>query len=66
MRTMTPIFAGEKKAAALLDMKPAEFRSLVESGALPPPQNLCGYQRWRVKDLEAIGDGGAMDGDFEV
>ncbi|MGY6697868.1 MAG: hypothetical protein ACXIUW_17835 [Roseinatronobacter sp.] len=60
-----PILASEKTAAALLDMKPVEFRSLVEAGALPPPENFHGFQRWRVKDLEAIASGAVMEGDFE-
>ena len=62
----TPIFAKEKTAAALLEMQPAEFRSLVEAGILPQPENLGGVTRWRVRDLESINDGSAMDGDFEV
>lgn len=60
------ILASEKTAAALLDMKPAEFRSLVQAGALPPPDNFHGFQRWRVTDLEAIAEGAAMEGDFEI
>ncbi|EAQ22822.1 hypothetical protein [Roseovarius sp. 217] len=62
-----PILASEKTAAALLDMKPAEFRSLVERGALPGPQEIHGFARWRVADLEAIWTGDAMDtGEFEA
>ena len=61
-----PILASEKTAAALLDMKPSEFRSLVKMGALPPAENIHGFQRWRVKDLEAVATGAALDGDFEV
>ena len=63
--TTRPILASEKTAAALLDMKPVEFRSLVEAGALPPPENFHGVQRWRVKDLEAIASGAVMEGEFE-
>lgn len=65
-RPPSPILASEKTAAALLDMKPSEFRSLVESGALPPPENFHGFQRWRVSDLEAIASGDALDGEFEA
>lgn len=61
MPRLAPIFAKEKTAAALLDMEPAEFRSLVEIGALPGPQDFHGFARWRVADLEAIGNGDAMD-----
>lgn len=60
------ILASEKTAAALLDMKPAEFRSLVQAGALPPPKDFHGFQRWRVSDLKAIADGAAMEDEFEV
>lgn len=61
-----PFLASEKTAAALLDMKPAEFRSLVQAGALPPPENFHGFQRWRVKELEAIASGDPLDGEFEA
>lgn len=47
-----------------MDMTPAEFRGLVEAGALPAPINLHGFVRWRVADLEAIQTGAAMDEDF--
>lgn len=63
---LTPIWASERTAASLLDMKPAEFLSLVQCGALPKPKDLHGYTRWRVAELEAIGSGVAMDDeDFE-
>ncbi|WP_297775585.1 hypothetical protein [uncultured Roseovarius sp.] len=67
MSRPAPILASEKTAAALLDMKPAEFRSLVERGALPRPQDIQGFSRWRVADLEAIWTGNAMDSEeFEA
>lgn len=63
--TTTPLFASERTAAKMLDLKPAEFRGLVDAGALPKPVNIGGsYVRWFVKDLEAIKTGEAMDGDF--
>ncbi len=46
-----PLFAGENGAAALLDMKPAEFREYVEKGVLPPPTKLG---RWDVEQLRRI------------
>ncbi|MDV7141834.1 hypothetical protein R3X27_03970 [Tropicimonas sp. TH_r6] len=52
-----PIAVKEKTAAAMLDMPPAEFRQLVERGALPPPCQIGEATRWRVADLEAIRDG---------
>jgi len=63
MSRPTPIYASERTAAALLDMTPTEFRSLVERGALPSPFDLHGFSRWRVADLEAIHSGEAMDTD---
>lgn len=49
------LYASERSAARLLDMKPAEFRSLVDVGALPRPTKLAGnVERWRVADLDAI------------
>jgi hypothetical protein len=38
-------------AAALLDMRPAEFRELVTAGALPQPVR---FGRWDVTELQAI------------
>ncbi len=52
----SPLFASETTAAALLDMKPAEFRQLVEAGSLPGPTKL---NRWDVAELQAIMRGDA-------
>ncbi|MBZ0123843.1 MAG: hypothetical protein K8F31_08150 [Roseovarius sp.] len=60
-----PLFVRETKAASMLDMRPAEFRELVEAGALPGPENISGRLRWRVATLEAIGTGAALEEDFE-
>ncbi|WP_294930504.1 hypothetical protein [uncultured Paracoccus sp.] len=51
MRNVQPLFASEKTAARLLDMQPAEFRRLVDVGALP-----CAVKhgRWDVAELQAI------------
>lgn len=35
MLRLVPILAGEETAAKLLDMKPAEFRALVQADHLP-------------------------------
>lgn len=49
------LYASEQSAARLLDMRPAEFRALVDAGALPPPLKIAGQiERWRVADLDAI------------
>jgi hypothetical protein len=52
----TPIFARDVTAARMLDMKPAEFRRLVEEGALPPPVK---FDRWSVEELKRIMSGEA-------
>lgn len=60
-----PMFAKEKTAAQLLDLKPEEFRSLVEKGSLPPPITIDKHKRWSVKELEAILSGEALEDKFE-
>ncbi|TNE64441.1 hypothetical protein [Celeribacter ethanolicus] len=69
-RQTTQIAVTEKTAAAMLDMKPIEFRGLVQRGALPRPTTIAGtIERWRVADLEAIVNGTAArpkDQDFEL
>ena len=49
-----PIFARDTTAAKLLDMRPCEFRRLVDEGALPGPVKVAGVERWYVKELERI------------
>ncbi|WP_282027092.1 hypothetical protein [Limimaricola cinnabarinus] len=55
-----PILATEKTAAQLLDMKPAEFRRLVEQGALPKPRR---FDRWDVDELRSVASGKAAHGE---
>lgn len=62
MTELCILFAGDKKAAALLDMKPAEFRELVEDGVLPKPTKIGGFERWDVEQLQAIARGDAAQG----
>ena len=62
MKAFNILFAGDKKAAALLDMKPAEFRSLVDHGVLPKPTNIGGFERWDVEQLQSIARGDAAEG----
>ena len=50
-----PLFAGHRKAAALLDLKPAEFLRLVENGVLPKPKNIGGHKRWDVGQVNGNG-----------
>ncbi len=51
------LFASDRTAAQLLDMKPAEFRELVALGALPAPHRLGPFERWSVSELDAIARG---------
>ncbi|RMA42164.1 hypothetical protein [Rhodophyticola porphyridii] len=63
---MTPIFATERNAARLLDMKPPQFCALVEAGSLPPGKEIApGVVRWYVPDLVAILNGDATSEEFQ-
>ncbi|MBQ4824154.1 hypothetical protein J4729_06260 [Leisingera sp. HS039] len=66
MNAISPLFANERNAAKLLDMKPAEFRSLVEGGHLPRPIVRGGLARWDVEQLVKIWRGEAAEGMTEV
>ncbi len=48
---MIPLFATDRSAAKLLDMKPKQFRDLVAAGILPPPINIGNLERWDVEAL---------------
>lgn len=65
-RTNAILFAKDRNAAALLDMKTAEFRDLVNDGVLPKPTNIGGFERWDVEQLQAIARGEAADGMEQV
>lgn len=54
MPSQTPIFATEKLAAQLLDMKPRELRALVEAGHLPPPRRIGEVERFDVAELQKV------------
>lgn len=59
---LTPILANETTAAALLDMRPAEFRALVDGGHLPKGRAVGGFTRWDVEDIRRIIRGDAVEG----
>lgn len=66
MAASSPILASDKTAAALLDMRLAEFRRLVEAGVLPPGREIApGLVRWDTEQLRAIGRGDVMDGGYQ-
>ncbi|MPL79232.1 hypothetical protein SDC9_25108 [bioreactor metagenome] len=48
------IYATDRTAARLLDMRPAEFRDLVSAGALPAPLKIGQHERWSISDIDAI------------
>ena len=63
MRIPAPLFASETNAARLLDMKPAEFRALVEAGHFPRGREIApGMVRWPVDELRLIATGEAAEG----
>lgn len=65
--TMTqPMFASERTAAKLLDMKPCEFRELVNAGALPKPVTIGPFQRWDTVAIQRIISGAAISDEFET
>ncbi|MBL3611025.1 hypothetical protein BV509_20480 [Rhodovulum sulfidophilum] len=67
MPRTVPIFASERNAARLLDMKQAEFRALVEAGHLPRGREIApGLIRWPVEDLRRIASGEAAEGMGDV
>jgi predicted DNA-binding transcriptional regulator AlpA len=49
-----------------MDMRPAEFRALVDARALPQPIEIGDFVRWRVSDLEALKAGPSFDEEFET
>lgn len=62
MAAPAPLFASDRSAAKLLDMKPAEFRLLVEGGHLPKPIERGGFKRWDMQELVSIWRGDAAQG----
>lgn len=54
MTRAQPMFASDRTAAKLLDMRVGEFRDLVDQGALPGPCAIAGsVKRWDVEELQA-------------
>lgn len=65
---LPPLAVRDTTAAELLELPAAEFRRLVNSGALPPPCSVGGHNRWRVADINAILNGNAAlpNEDFDL
>lgn len=66
MGGIAPIAVAEKGAARLLDMKPAEFRALVDQGVLPRARKVGPYERWDAEELRAVMRGDFIDGFEDV
>lgn len=49
-----PLFASERTAARLVDMKLEAFRALVAEGHLPPPRRIGPVERYDVSELQAV------------
>lgn len=62
MTSVVLLFANERTAAKLLDMKPAAFRGLVNDGHLPEPRDIAGHKRWDVEELRQIARGDIASG----
>ncbi|MBW6506736.1 MAG: hypothetical protein K0B00_08315 [Rhodobacteraceae bacterium] len=62
MASLASIFANEQNAARMLDLRPAEFRSLVDQGHLPKPRDIGGFPRWDIEELRRIIRGEAVEG----
>lgn len=65
MTNIVPIFASDRNAAKLLDLKQAVFCALVDGGHLPKPIDIGGYKRWDVEQLRRISSGEVIDGDIQ-
>lgn len=66
-RPSDPLSVSEAGAARLLDMKPGEFRELVNAGHVPGGREIApGFVRWSVDDLRRIANGDAVDGMGDV
>lgn len=64
---VAPIFANERTAAQLLDMRPAQFLDLVKAGHLPQGREIApGTVRWVVDDLRRIISGEGIEGMGDV
>jgi hypothetical protein len=59
------LYASDRKAAQLLDMKRSEFCALVDGGHLPGPIDIGGHKRWDVEQLRRINCGDAIDGEIQ-
>lgn len=66
--SQTILMVGEKKAAAMFDLTPADFLKGVQLGHFPKPRDLFGHRRWVFQELHAIATGqmARPDGGLEI
>ena len=62
MTSVALLAVGEKSAAQLLELKPKEFKALVDQGILPRPGNIGPYERWDAGEQRAVIRGEFVDG----
>lgn len=62
VRAPLPILVGERQAAKLFDLKPVQFRALVEGGQLPRPKTIGNFERWDTVELYNVASGEAIEG----
>ena len=62
MKRPTLLFANDKNAAALFDLKTTDFHELVSDGVLPKPTKIGTFERWDVEQLQSIARGEFVDG----
>lgn len=67
-RHIEPVAVKDTTAARLLDLSAAEFRRLVDAGALPPPVKIGPHERWRVEQIKTIlsGEAARPSEDFDL
>ena len=61
-KTPDLLFASERTAARLVDMKPDEVRDLVDRGLLPPPRRIGNVERFDLAELQAVIRGDLIGG----
>lgn len=67
MANMQPIMVSQDSAARLMELTRSEFKSLVESGALPRGREIApGITRWCVQELRRIASGDLVEGMGDV
>ena len=56
-----PLFLALENAARCCDMTPTQFLQAVACADLPQPVIINGQERWRIKDIENMGQSSGME-----